>query len=273
MERTIVITGASDGLGAAAARALSRDEARVVVVGRTPEKVERVAAETGAEAMVTDFSRLAEVRRLADDLRARHERIDVLANNAGGIFDAREVTEDGHELTFQVNHLAPFLLTHLLLDRLVASRAVVVNTASDAHRRARLDLADLDLARGWSKWRAYSNSKLANILFTQALHQRYALEGLSAVSFHPGVVASGFGVRGRGATGWFYRSAVGRRVMVSPEQGADTLVWLAEGTPPRDWAPGQYYVDRRIVRPSKAARSQQLTDGLWAVSKGLLDLT
>lgn len=270
MQRIIVITGASDGVGAAAARALAAGDAHVVVVGRTPDKVERVASETGAEPIVANFARLSEVRRLAELLLARHERIDVLANNAGGLFDSRQITEDGHDLTFQVNHLAPFYLTHLLLDRLLASRASVISTSSDAHRRARLSVADPNLDRGWSKWRAYSNSKLANILFTRALHRRHALDGLSAVAFHPGVVASGFGVADRGATGWFYRSAVGRRVMVSPEQGADTLVWLAEGTPPRDWAPGEYYVDRRIVRPSKPARSDTLADALWRLSGDLV---
>lgn len=270
MQRTIVITGASDGVGAAAARALAAGGERVVMVGRTPAKVAAVASATGGDGLVADFTRLADVRRLAADLLDRYERIDVLANNAGGIFDTQHATEDGHELTFQVNHLAPFLLTTLLLDRLVASRATVVNTSSAAHLRARLDPDDLDLARGWTKWRAYCNSKLANILFTRALHHRFVLEGVSAAAFHPGVVASGFGISDRGATGRFYRSQVGRRVMVSADEGADTLVWLANGTPPRDWAPGQYYVKRCIARTSAAATDDALADGLWRASAALV---
>lgn len=272
MQRTIVITGASDGVGAAAARALAAGGDRVVVVGRTPAKVAAVASGIGAEGLVADFSRLADVRRLASDLLERCERIDVLANNAGGFFDAQTTTEDGHELTIQVNHLAPFVLTNLLLDRLVASRATVVNTSSAAHLRARLDLADIDLAMGWTKWRAYCNSKLANILFTRELHRRLVLDGVATAAFHPGVVASGFGVSDRGVTGRFYRSQVGRRVMVSAEEGADTLVWLANGTPPRDWAPGQYYVKRRIARTSSAATDDALAEGLWRASAAMVGL-
>lgn len=271
MQRTIVITGASDGVGAAAARALSAGDARLVLIGRTPDKVERIASETGAEGIVADFSRLDAVRDLADDLLSRCERIDVLVNNAGGIFDQRTVTGDGYELTFQVNHLAPFLLTGLLRARLTQSQGQVITTASDAHRRGRLDLTDLQLARRWTKWRAYNNSKLANILFTREFHRRYVLDGVAAASFHPGLVASGFGLNDSGLTGWFYRSGL-RRVMVTPEQGADTLVWLAEGTPPRDWASGEYYVDRRIARPSRAARDDVLARALWDASARLVGL-
>ena len=272
MQRTVVITGASDGVGAAAARALAAGGDRVVVVGRTPAKVERVASETGADGMVADFTRLSDVRRLAAELLERHERIDVLANNAGGIFDERRTTEDGHEVTFQVNHLAPFLLTALLTERLVASGASVINTSSAAHLRGRLDLADPELESGWSAWRSYSNSKLANVLFTRELHRRTSLDGVSAAAFHPGLVASAFGTSGSGVTGRFYRSPLGRRVMVTSEQGADTLVWLADATPPRDWASGQYYVRRKIAPTSRAARDEALAEGLWRASERMLGL-
>ena len=272
MTRTIVITGASDGVGAAAARALTAPGTKVVIVGRTPAKVEAVASAIGADHLVADFSRLADVRRLADDL-SRYEHIDVLANNAGGIFDSRVVTDDGHELTFQVNHLAPFLLTNLLLDRLVADKASVITTASDAHRRGRIDLGDLQLSRRWSAWRAYSASKLANVLFSRELHRRLVLDGVSAASFHPGLVASGFGVDHPGLTGVFYRSGLGHKLMVTPEKGAETLVWLAQGTPPRDWAPGEYYVNRRIVTPSASARDDVLAAALWRASADLVGLS
>ena len=146
-ERTIVITGASDGIGAAAARALAASGDRVVIVGRSPQKTEAIAAELGADHFIADFTRLADVRALAAELLRRYPRIDVLANNAGGIMGARELTADGHEKTLQVNHLAPFLLTTLLMDRLIESRASVINTSSAANRFGRLNLDDLGNAR------------------------------------------------------------------------------------------------------------------------------
>jgi NAD(P)-dependent dehydrogenase (short-subunit alcohol dehydrogenase family) len=169
--RTIVITGASDGLGAAAAKRLSGSGEDVVVVGRSPQKTKAVATELGADYLVADFTDLAQVRALAEELLARYPRIDVLANNAGGFMGEREVTVDGHEKTFQVNHLAPFLLTTLLLDRLVESQASVLNTSS----------------------KAYGDAKLENILFTKELHHRYHAAGISTAAFHPGSVASNFG--------------------------------------------------------------------------------
>lgn len=266
MQRTIVITGASDGIGAAAARALAQGGDRVVVVGRTPSKVDRVARECGAEPMVADFAQLAEVRRLASELLIAYPRIDVLANNAGAFYTKRSVTGDGHELTFQVNHLAPFLLTKLLMPRLMESGASVITTSSGAHLRGRLDLADLDLSRRWSGWRAYANSKLANVLFMRGLQRRHALDGVASVAFHPGAVASSFGTQGGGMIRWFYTSPVTKRLMLSSEQGADTLVWLAQGTPPRDWSPGIYYVRRAPARMSKAALDDGLIDSLWSLS-------
>ena len=192
-ERTIVITGASDGIGAAAARALSERGDRVVVVGRSPDKTRAVATELGVEHHLADFAQLGQVRSLADALLAAHPRIDVLINNAGAVMGGREITADGFEKTFAVNHLAPFLLTQLLHDRLIASRASVITTASAAHRFARLRLDDLDFARGYSDMRAYGTSKLANILFSSELHRRHHDDGLSTASVHPGVIASNFG--------------------------------------------------------------------------------
>lgn len=271
MNRTIVITGASDGIGASAARSLAAEGDHIAVVGRTASKVEKVAAEVGGRPFVADFAKLTDVERLAGELLDAYPRIDILANNAGGLFDKRVTTEDGHELTFQVNHLAPFLLTKLLMDRLIESQASIINTASHAHYRARLNVTDLELNHGWRKWLAYSNSKLLNILFTKGLHQRYVLDGVHAVSFHPGVVKSSFAHDASGATGWFYRSELGKRTMVTPEQGADTLVWLADGTPPRDWAPGFYYTKRAIAHTLGAARDAELADAVWAATESMLN--
>jgi len=267
--RTIVITGASDGIGEAAARSLTRRGHRVVVVGRTPAKVERVASELGVEGHVADFSRFADVEALAARLRADLPRIDVLAHNAGGVFPERRTTEDGHEITLQVNHLAPFLLTSLLLDRLIADRASVISTSSAASYRGRLDLADLQLRRGWSPWRAYANAKLANIVFTRGLHRRSVLDGVSAAAFHPGVVATNFGATSGPVVRWAYGSAVGRRVMLTPEAGADTLGWLADGTPPRDWAPGGYFTRRQARRPHRQALDDVFARAFWDASAGL----
>ncbi|WP_040158705.1 SDR family NAD(P)-dependent oxidoreductase [Nigerium massiliense] len=270
MARTIVITGASDGVGAAAARELASQGHHIAVVGRNPERTRRVAEEVHGEAFLADFSRLTEVRRLAQQLRDRYERIDVLANNAGGIFGERIVTEDGHELTLQVNYLAPFLLTNLLLDRLIESRASVISTSSVASTGGHIDLRNLELERRWGKWPAYCNAKLLNVLFTRGLHRACVLDGVSAAAFHPGVVASSFAHQSRGLTSKLWTSALGRRFMVSPAQGADQLVWLATGTPPRDWASGQYYVKRRARVPNRQVRDDRLVDDLWKATAAMV---
>ena len=194
--RTIVITGASDGLGAAAAKRLSRSGENVVVVGRSPQKTKAVATEIGADYLLADFTDLGQVRALAEQLLARYPRIDVLANNAGGIMGEREVTIDGHEKTFQVNHLAPFLLTTLLLDRLVEAKACVLNTSSLGNKLfGHVNIDDLDAERGYRPQKAYGDAKLENILFTKELHRRYHSAGISTAAFHPGSVASNFGQR------------------------------------------------------------------------------
>ena len=178
-QQTILITGASDGIGAASARTLAAKGHRVLIVGRSAEKTAAVARETGAEPFVADFSRLDEVRALAGTVKERlGGRLDVLANNAGGIFGDRTVTADGYEYTLQVNHLAPFLLTHLLLDELCAAGGTVVNTSSIASRLfGNLDLDDLGNERGYSPAKAYGDAKLDNILFTRGLHARVPRPG------------------------------------------------------------------------------------------------
>ncbi|MGL4340392.1 MAG: SDR family NAD(P)-dependent oxidoreductase, partial [Rhodoglobus sp.] len=165
--RTIIITGASDGIGAAAARAISATGDTVVLVGRSREKTEAIAHELGAEFFLADYTRLDEVRELAQKLLAAYPRIDVLANNAGGIMAARELTVDGFEKTLQVNHLAPFLLTSLLLPRLVESHATVIATASAGNAFGRIDTNDLQNQNKYSPAKAYANAKLATILFTR----------------------------------------------------------------------------------------------------------
>ncbi len=269
MEKKVaLITGASDGIGAQAARVLAARGWQVAVIGRDPEKTERVAKELDAPHYIADFSRLSEVAALAERLNREWPRIDLLANNAGGIFAKQPLTEDGHEHTFQVNHLAHFLLTMLLMKRLKESRAAVVSTSSAAHRLMgfRFDPEDLDMRRDHSPYLAYGGAKLANVLFTLELHRRHHSEGISAAAFHPGVVGTSFASGIRSPMNLVYHSGLGRLMMRTPQEGADTLVWLAEGTPGRDWESGGYYVRRRKAPVSRMARSGDLAKALWEKS-------
>ena len=272
MSRTVVITGASDGIGAAAAKMLAYPGDTLVVVGRSPEKTKAIAGELEADYYIADFTELAQVRALAADLAQKYPRIEVLANNAGGIMGDREETADGHEKTFQVNHLAPFLLTNLLMDTLVASRATVINTSSAAHKfMAKFDIEDLDAKMHYSANAAYGNAKLANILFTKELQRRFGDHGISAAAFHPGVVGSNFSAEAKGATRLAY-GGLARRFMLAPEQGADTLVWLATTTPGQDWTPGEYYAKRKVAKTSRTATDPALAKELWERSATMVGL-
>ena len=271
-QRTVIITGASDGIGAVAARMLHDRGDRVVVVGRSPEKTREVAESIGADFFVADFARLDDVRALAADLLERYPRIDVLANNAGGILGARQITADGYEKTFQVNHLAPFLLTNLLMERLAESGASVINTSSVANARfARFDIDDVHAENGYSENRAYGNAKLANILFTSELHTRFSDRGISTAAFHPGIVRTSFATGSTSIMRHLYRS-VFNILLISPEQGADTLVWLATTTAGTDWMSGAYYDKRRIAPANPQAYDPELAAQLWDLSAELVGL-
>ena len=265
MRRVVVVTGGSDGIGAAAARMLANRGDEVVVVGRSPDKTRAVAAETGAECHVADFTHLDQVRDLARALRARHSRVDVLLNNAGLIAGPqRTVTADGHELTFQVNHLAGFLLTVLLREPLAAAQGRVITTSSraGAARGARVVPGDLDMANGYDGLRAYQASKLANVLFTRELARRWGPLGVSAAAVHPGMVRSQWGRTGPAAVRLVMNSPF-RLAMRSPERGADTLVWLATSAPGRDWESGGYFADRKPATASPVADDANLAKELW----------
>jgi len=262
--RVVVVTGGSDGIGAAAARMLADRGDEVVVVGRSPDKTRAVAAATGAEGHVADFTRLDEVRELARELRARHTSVDVLLNNAGLIAGPRRtLTADGHELTFQVNHLAGFLLTTLLREPLAAARGRVITTSSraGAARDARVAPGDLDMAEGYDGLRAYKASKLANVLFTRELARRWGPLGVSAAAAHPGMVRSQWGRTGPAAVRFVVASPI-RFAMRSPERGADTLVWLATSDPGRDWVSGGYFADRKPAA-NRGADDPELAAELW----------
>lgn len=264
---TVVVTGASSGIGAAAARGFAALGAAVAVVGRSPEKTAAVAAAIGAEPYVADFSRLAEVRRLAGTLLERYPRIDVLASNAGGVFSRRVLTADGHEMTFQVNYLAPFLLTMLLLDRLAeAPDARVISTASVAYRFARLDLDDLDRTRGrYHAMAAYGAAKVAVISFTRELARRARGTSVTASAFHPGMVVSGV-VRETplgGLAGLAMRTRLDRVFLSTPEEGAAPLVRLATTPDPRA-VNGIYFHRFRAEEPrNRQAADPALASRLW----------
>ena len=276
--KTCVVTGASSGIGKAAAVALAGLGAAVVLVGHDRGRSEAALAEVRSAASgagsatvtpqleIADLSSQQQVRDLASRLSAL-DRIDVLINNAGLILGEHRVTADGFEYTFAVNHLAPFLLTTLLLGTLQASApARIVTVSSRAHTRARLDLDDLQLERGYSGWRAYSNGKLANILFTRELARRLHGTGVTANCLHPGVVRSRFG----NASGPLSQLGImiGGPFMLSPARGADTVVYLAS-SPGVAGASGGYYVRRHQRQPSRAARDDDTARKLWQVSEEL----
>ena len=270
-----VVTGATSGIGQAAAAALARLGATVVMVGRDRDRTEAAAARIAAvstsppRAEIADLASLEQVRELAARL-AGLERIDVLINNAGLVLGERRITPDGLEHVFAVNHLAPFLLTSLLLPKLTASGpARVVTVTSDAHSAARLDLSDPNLEHGWDSWRSYANSKLANILFTRELARRLDGTGVTANCAHPGVVRTGFGQESRpllklGIT-------IARPFMASPERGADTIVYLAT-SPDVAGETGGYYVKRQRREPSAAARDDTAARELWELSEKMTGL-
>jgi NAD(P)-dependent dehydrogenase (short-subunit alcohol dehydrogenase family) len=257
MDKTIVITGGSSGIGAAAARNLRKQGFTVAITGRSQETI-RLANEIGADAFLADFAKFDDVRQLAAQLLAKYPRIDVLANNVGGVIATRQLTIDGHEKTLQVNHLSGFLLTQLLRERLEASNGIVIDTSSRAHRMGHLDLNDLENARDYSAWRAYGTAKLMNILHAAELNRRF--RGVAGVSFHPGVVASGFAREGAPFTRLLYKPPLSRLFMISPEKGADTLVWLATT---RDWTPGAFYVKRKRGQTTPQAEHAELARQLW----------
>ncbi|MGC7098591.1 SDR family NAD(P)-dependent oxidoreductase [Amycolatopsis lurida] len=271
--KVIVITGASDGIGAAASKLLSGEGTRLILVGRSPVKTKAVAERVGAEYHVADFQRLDEVRDLAAALLDSCEKIDVLANNAGGLFSGPTRTVDGFEKTFQVNHLAPYLLTHLLIERLLHSRATVVNTSSAGARLyGRIDLDDLNSWKNFNANRAYGNAKLANILFTKGLHERFHAHGLSSVAFHPGPVATNFASDTTSYLRWFYRGAL-KRLLISPDQGGANLAHFATAASDAPWVSGEYYNHRRkITRTNRQAYDAEMISRHWELSAQMLGI-
>ncbi len=259
--KVCLVTGATAGIGQVTARELARRGQHVVIVGRSPERCATALAEIkaqspagSAESLVADLSSLADLRRLADQVRERFPRLDVLVNNAGGIFLSRRETADGIEMTLALNHLSYFVLTNLLLDLLKASKpARVVNVASDAHKGVSINFDDIQGKTRYRGWRAYQQSKLANILFTNELARRLEGSGVTANCLHPGFVRTTI-FRERGAVGWLLRRAADL-IALSPEEGARTSIFLAS-SPEVDGISGRYF-----VKEKPAASSPQSQDG------------
>ena len=277
-DKTCLVTGANSGIGLETARGLAQGGARVLMVARDPERGEAALAEvaesTGNDAvelLLCDLGSQRRVRELAAEVLERCERLDVLVNNAGLTLGERILTEDGIESTFAVNHLAPFLLTALLRERLEASApARVVTVASDAHKGGKIDFEDLSGGHGFSGWKAYGQSKLANILFTREFARRHDGSGVTATCLHPGVVRTGFARQGPAFIRAYFK--VAGLFLLRPERGADTAIWLAS-SPEVEGKSGGYYVKRRLTEPSRAAQSSETAARLWGVSERLTGLS
>ncbi len=269
----MVITGATAGIGLAAAKAFAARGDALAIIARDEGRARAAVAEmerdrpgnAPIDVLLADLSSQSQIRRVAGEILERYPRIDVLANNAGAMFTRRQVTVDGIELTWAVNHLAPFLLTALLLDRLKASApSRIVTTASAAHEDARIPFDDLDAERSYRGLRRYGQSKLANILFTTELASRLAGTGVTANCFHPGLVATRFNFN----NGILMRLGMTALSLVSrsPEKGAETLIWLAT-SPDVAGVSGFYFVDKERRMPSRAAQDRLAAQRLREISE------
>jgi retinol dehydrogenase 12 len=270
--KTNLVTGATAGIGEVTGCELARMGARVILVSRDPQRcadtVDRIQEETGntaVEYIPADLSSLAQVRCLAEEILRRCDRLDVLVNNAGAMFMRRQESQDGIEMTWALNHLSYFLLTHLLLDLLKASApARIVNVSSDAHRGAKINFGDLEAKRGYSGFPVYGQSKLANILFTFELARKLEGTGVTANALHPGFVATRF-AKNNGLLVALGMGVVHRIFALSPEKGARTSLYLA-ASPEVEGITGEYFVKERAVRADPAAYDQAAAKRLWQVS-------
>ena len=271
--KTMVVTGATSGIGEVAASELARMGARIVFTARDRERAAATMAKLKAvnpsadhRMLLADLSSLAEMKRVADEIARSEPRIDVLINNAGAVFLSRKTSVDGLEMTFATNHMAYFVLTNILLDRLKATPgARIVSTASDAHRSGKLDFSDLQSEKSYSSFRVYGTTKLANILFTRELSRRLQGTGVTANCQHPGFVGTRFGQNN--ASNFFLKS-LSRAIMsfgLKPEEGAKTMIYLAS-SPEVAGKSGGYYVKCKQGRPTAAAQRDEDARRLWDAS-------
>lgn len=277
---TILITGATSGIGLGVAIALARQATRLILLGRDQRKMtvaldevkRRAGVAAAPDSCLCDFGSQAQIRKVAADMLAKYDRLDVLVNNAGLATRRREVTEDGIERTFAVNHLGPFLLTNLLLDLLVKSApARIVNVASKVHYTATMDLADLGFERdGWGMAKAYGRSKLGTVLFTRALAKRLEDKGVTVNAVHPGAVATGIwdcAPRWMQPMIWLAK----KLIMITPEKAAKSIMHLASSAE-LEGKTGLYFNQLEPKEPSKLAHDDELAEKLWAESARLVKL-
>ena len=277
--KTVLITGGTGGIGRATAIRLAAMGARVGITGRNLGRTQRAAVEVASEAgvgsvdaLAADLSSQAEVRRLADEVLEKYPRLDVLVNNAGGFWSHRHVTADGLEHTFALNHLGPFLLTNLLLDRLVASApARIVTVSSGAQSMGKIDFDDLMGERKYSGQTAYNQSKLANVVFTYELARRLAGTGVTATALHPGMTDTAFSAEDPSRV-FAPLVMVMRPFMKKPERGADTPVYLASA-PEAEGLTGQYFANREPKKSNAASYDPGTAARLWRVSAELVGLS
>ena len=275
--KTVLVTGGTSGIGKATAVAMAAMGADVVVTGRDPERgglaVEEIRAEStggSVELMLADLAVQAEVRRLAEEFRERHDRLNVLVNNAGLVQSERTETPDGIETTLAVNHLAPFLLTNLLLDLLKKSApSRVVTVSSEAQRWGNINFEDLQSRRNYKGMPVYGMTKLANIMFTYELADRLKGTGVTATCVHPGAVNTRFGTSDRGPMTLLFR--LSKPFMRTPEQGADTVIHLASSWEV-EGVSGKYYSDRKWIEPQEVALAPDARRKLWEASEELTGL-
>jgi NAD(P)-dependent dehydrogenase (short-subunit alcohol dehydrogenase family) len=275
--KVVVITGATSGIGQVTAEKLAGMGARIVQVARDKTRGEAALARLrqiapGAAHVVhyADLSRIAGMKRVAEEIAAAEPRIDVLINNAGALFNSRQLTEDGLELTFATNHMAYFVVTNILRERLLASGpARVVSTSSDAHKGAKLDLNDLQSSKAYGGFRVYGRSKLCNILFTRELARRWNGSGVTANCLHPGFVATRFGDQSGGMFASLVR--VAKNFAISPEKGAETIVYLASSDDVKG-VTGEYFYKCRRATPTTEATDDASAAHLWEESARLAAL-
>lgn len=269
--KIILITGATSGIGKETALALAKMGATILVGGRNPEKtrqtvlaIQNTAANERIEGYVADLSSMSQVRSLAAQINEKHPRLDILINNAGGFFARRYVTSDGMELTFALNHMSYFILTQCLMDVLLASNSArIINVSSEAHRSAQINFNDLHWEKNYNGWTAYSQSKLANILFTNELDRQLSTSHITANSLHPGFVATRFGYNNGPLVDLAMRIA--HLFAISPQQGAQTLVFLASA-PELEGVSGLYFSNLRPIPASDASSSFESAQRLWEIS-------
>lgn len=270
-----LITGGTNGIGKSTAQGLASMGATVVIVGRDAHKTAQVAAElratsgnTNVDFLLADLSSQQDIRRMADEFKRKHSHLHVLLNNAGGVFLKREISVDGIEMTFALNHLAYFLLTHLLLDTIKASApARIINVSSNAHTGSKIDFDNLQGERNFGP-RAYGQSKLANILFTTELAHRLSGTGVTVNALHPGFVSTGFGSNNAGVLMKIMRVIV-PLIARSPERGAETSIYLAS-SPDLEGITGKYFYDSKMIPAAPQASDMTVAKRLWDVSAQMI---